>query len=286
MNSIDAKGKEFLQLNAPGNDGYGQEGSKGDNGINGNSVYFSSYRDASVPECRALIIEGKELSDNPQYVSSDIEYKTNDFIIDRSGHVYLLKKEGDEVSLMKMHNIFSSGSIIQDFTCTLKVHDTPDSSYFYKKPNESFIGNYNDNTGSPYIYHRDRYKGFYCGSWLVFDVNITEGSDYLYKYVLMLPNGLKIENMTTTSSYEMFVDNRFLYGCRFNEADNPNDENVPTLKTVGNYHNIEVNGEYDYDFTAALAAKIINTCTAYVEVTDKISRKTYRRYAENIARER
>lgn len=274
MNSIDAKGSEFLQLNAPGNDGYGQEGSKGENGINGNSVYFSSFQDASVAECAQLIMDGKEPSENPQYVSSRINYKTNDVIIDRMGHVYMLKID-DEVHFMRMHNIFSYGSVINNIDCKLHISDVPQTQYYYRVPNESYIGEYNDNSGSPYIYHRDRYKGFYCGSWIVFDVNVMELSDYLYKYVLMLPNGLKIENTTTTSSHAMFVDNRMLYGCVFDDSS--------VLKEVGNYHNIDNNDEYSYLFTYALSEKIIN-CTAYVEVTDKISHKVYRKYVRNIER--
>lgn len=277
MNSIDAKGSEFLQLNAPGNDGYGQEGSKGENGIDGNSVYFSSFQDASTAECAQLIMEGKELSDNPQYVSSHINYKTNDVIIDRMGHVYMLKID-DEVYFMRMHNIFSYGSVINNIDCKLHISDVPQTQYYYRVPNESYIGEYNDNSGSPYIYHRDRYKGFYCGSWIVFDVNVMELSDYLYKYVLMLPNGLKIENTTTTSQHTMFVDNRFLYGCVFDESP----EETATLKEIGDYHNIEQTNEYGYNFTAALARKIIDTCTAYVEVTDMTSHKVYRKYARRI----
>lgn len=283
MNSIDAKGNEFLQLNAPGNDGYGQEGSKGENGIDGNSVYFSSYEDASVPECAELILLGKELSNNPQYISNQVEYKTNDMIIDKSGHVYMLNvdTENNAVTFLRMHNIFSYGSAINSVECKLHISDIMNSQYFYKVPNESYIGTYNDNTGSPYIYHRDRYKGFYCGSWIVFNVSITDLSDCLYKYVLMLPNGLKIENTTTTSEYQMFVDNRFLYGCLFEE--NPTAEE-DTLKQIGNYHSIEENNEYSYNFARALSQKIIDNCTAYVEVTDLVSRKVYRKYARNIQR--
>ena len=43
MNSIDAKGYNFLQQNSPGNDGYGQIGLKGETGEDGNSVYFTPY---------------------------------------------------------------------------------------------------------------------------------------------------------------------------------------------------------------------------------------------------
>ena len=278
MNSIDAKGSEFLQLNAPGNDGYGQEGSKGETGINGNSVYFSSFKDASVPACAELILQGKELSNNPQYVSSTIEYKTNDVVIDKSGHVYMLNIDNDTVTFLSMRNIFSYGSIIDNMDCVLHISDTPQTQFFYKVPNENYVGEYNDNSGSPYIYHRDRYKGFYCGSWILFDVNVTELSDCLYKYVLMLPNGLKIENTTTTSQHTMFVDNRFLYGCVFDESP----EETATLKEIGDYHNIEQTNEYGYNFTAALARKIVDTCTAYVEVTDMTSRKVYRKYARRI----
>lgn len=283
MNSIDAKGNEFLQLNAPGNDGYGQEGSKGENGIDGNSVYFSSYEDASVPRCAELILSGKELSNNPQYISDQVEYKTNDMIIDKNGHVYMLNvdTENNAVTFLRMHNIFSYGSAINSVECKLHINNITNSQYFYKVPNESYIGPYNDNTGSPYIYHRDRYKGFYCGSWIVFNVSITDLSDCLYKYVLMLPNGLKIENTTTTSEYQMFVDNRFLYGCLFEE--NPTSEE-DTLKQIGNYHNIEENNEYSYNFARALSQKIIDNCTAYVEVTDLVSHKVYRKYARNIQR--
>lgn len=284
MNSIDAKGNEFLQLNAPGNDGYGQEGSKGENGTDGNSVYFSSYKDASVQECVNLILAGQELSNNPQYVSEHVEYKTNDVIIDKSGHVYMLNIDTDNntVSYLRMHNIFSYGSAIDNVDCKLHVNNTANSEFYYKVPNENYIGEYNDNTGSPYIYHRDRYKGFYCGSWIVFNVNTTELSDCLYKYVLMLPNGLKIENTTTTSKHQMFVDNRFLYGCLFDE---PTSSEDPTLKEIGNYHSINENNEYGYNFTRALSQKIIDTCTAYVEVTDLISHKVYRRYARQIVRD-
>lgn len=279
MDSIDAKGNEFLQLNAPGNDGYGQEGSKGENGIDGNSVYFSSFQDASVTECAELIRLGKELSDNPQYISREVTYKTNDIIIDKSGHVYMLKIDNDTVTFIRMHNIFSYGSVISNASCAIRISDVPQTQYYYRVPNENYIGEYNDNSASPYIYHRDRYKGFYCGSWLYFDVNIIESSDYLYKYVLMLPNGLKIENTTTTSSHSMFVDNRMLYGCLFDTQ-----VDSSTLKEIGNYHSIYENNEDGYDFTWALSEKIINECTAYVEVTDKVSSKVYRKYIRNIER--
>lgn len=282
MNSLDNNGKEFLQLNSPGNDGYGQRGSRGDKGTEGNSVYFTPYifetRGEYNAECVELINNGRELSNNPQYPSSHINYKDNDYIIDKHGYAYMIKAISAELpqdKFMKMQNLFSGGSGI-GLQCRMHIGETRDSSFYYKVPNESYIGPYNDNTGSPYIYHRDRYNGYFCGSWLRFEVSASADVNYAYKYVLRLPNGLKIENMAYTSTYEMFVDNRILYTCFFDSATNEE------LKTYGNYHNVEETDEYSFEFSRKLAEVMTATCTAYVEVTDKDSGKVYRKYATEI----
>lgn len=271
MNSIDAKGNEFLQLNKPGNDGYGQQGLKGDTGKHGNSVYFSAYR--NISDITDLISNNKELSDNPNYPQQETQYKSNDCVIDSAGNVTMIKIKSGNLSFIQMENLLSSGSFINYMQCHVKISNNPDSRYYYKIDNENYIGSYNDNSASPYIYHRDRYNKNICGFWLNFNIALDIESDYLFKYVIVLPNGIKIENIANTTTYEMFFDNRFLYGCFFGNEDNE------SLKNTGNYHTIENNSEYSYEFTEELASKMTN-CTAYTEIIDKVSGKIYRVYSD------
>lgn len=290
MNSIDAKGYNFLQQNAPGNDGYGQIGIKGDTGSNGNSIYFTPYV-LSTPEgmraCIDHILEGKELSDNPLYESADVTYKVNDYILDKLGNVYILKTwkgEADDeelpFSIVYLNNIFSKGSVTgSTLQCILNMSPNESSDYYYKKKyNDDFIGPYNTKTGSPYIYHRDRYVSRLCGSWLYFTIPLSdqEYHDYIYKYVLLFPNGQRLEKVTKTSSCEMFVDNRYFYSCRFS------DEVTEELINLAAYHSIEENDEYSFPFTYSLVSNGISMCKAYVEITNKDTHSIYRVYADTI----
>ncbi len=288
MYSIDAKQYNFLQQNSPGNDGYGQIGSKGDTGINGNSVYFTPYilkADGVLnDDCRDLIEEGKELSDNDFYDKKDVTYKTNDLIIDKIGNVYTLRfseSTGELENVIFLSNIFSQGSITGNLlTCNIKCEAAPDSSAYFKYPNSAFLGEYDTKTCSPYIYHRDRYVGRLCGSWVYFSIAIPE-SDYgnfIYKYTLLFPNGQRLEKMTENTSCEVFVDNRYVYSCR------PSDASISELSLALNYTNVGNNGEYDYEFSSLISNYIENECIAYVEITDKESRNVYRIYADSIVR--
>ena len=191
MNSIDAKGYNFLQQNSPGNDGYGQIGLKGETGENGNSVYFTPYRlsgeNNDYERCLTLINEGKELSNNLEYESKNVIYKTNDIIVDKLGNVYIIIINEGAFDIKFLNNIFTQGNITgSELICRLNAVFTDSSSeYYYKKRNNNFLGEYNSRTGSPYIYHRDRYQDKLCGGWLYFHVP-TQDQEYLnfiYKYV-------------------------------------------------------------------------------------------------------
>lgn len=291
MNSIDAKGYNFLQQNLPGNDGYGQIGPKGDDGRNGNSVYFTPYIMDSdeIDIVKRHIIEGIELSDNPRYTAKQVEYKVNDLIVDKLGNVYILKtKKSDEATdeefmfdIVFLNNVFSRGSLTGNtLQCVLNYNFTDEESeYYYKKKyNDSFIGPYNTNSGSPYIYHRDRYFSRICGCWLSFAVPMpdTEYRDYIYKYVFLLPNGQRIEKVTGTSSCEMFIDNRYFYGCKLPEPV------TEALRDILAYRSISDNNEHEPEFTYTLFESIAGECKAYVEITNKDTHNVYRIYANGI----
>lgn len=286
MNSIDAKGYNFLQQNSPGNDGYGQIGLKGETGENGNSVYFTPYRLSSDdPEnpadtsiCLELIREGKELSNNSEYESKDITYKVNDLILDKLGNVYILNSAGE---LRKINNIFTQGSIAGTLTCTAHaIFSDPSDEYYYQKQNYNFLGEYNSKTGSPYIYHRDRYQNKLCGSWIHFSISIPENEQLffnnIYKYVILLPNGQKVEKVSNNSSCTIFLDNRYFYSCRFSDTINTR------LKTIANYLSIGENNEYEPEFTYELITNGLPLCKTYVEITNRDTHITYRIYADNI----
>lgn len=292
MNSIDAKQYNFLQQNLPGNDGYGQIGVRGNTGIDGNSVYFTPYvmsTEQGMSQCRELIMAGKELSDNKFYDNKDVVYNTNDLIIDKLGDVYTLRfvdnpdAETNEIeNIIYLTNIFSEGSITGNaLQCTLKCDESADSSSYYRgQPNSACLGEYDPKTCSPYIYHRDRYIGRLCGSWLYFSITIPE-SDYgnfIYKYTLLFPNGQRLEKMTENSTCEIFVDNRYVYSCR------PSDSSIAELFGTLSYNNVNNNQEYAYEFSNLIADYIVNECMAYVEISDKESRNVYRVYADTIMR--
>lgn len=291
MNSIDAKGYNFLQQNSPGNDGYGQIGLKGETGEDGNSVYFTPYilsLSSNVGICDELIREGKELSDNPEYESKSVIYKVNDIIIDKLGDVYILKNwSSDEhdtlFNIVYLNNIFTQGNITgSDLSCILNVVFTdPTSEYYYKKRNDNFLGEYNGRTGSPHIYHRDRYQEKLCGGWISFSIPTAdqEYRNFIYKYVIMLPNGQRIEKVTNASACDMFLDNRYFYSCRFSQE--VNDE----LKSLANYKSINNTGEYEPEFTYKLLTEGVALCKAYVEITNRDSHLTYRLYANTISLE-
>lgn len=295
MNSIDAKGYNFLQQNMPGNDGYGQKGIMGDTGGDGNSVYFTPYiltNEADSSACRDLILKGKELSNNPLYVNKHVEYKVNDIILDKLGNVYILKDKGDNSDLENfpfiiffLSNIFERGSVTgNSLQCTVNYSENPESDYYYKKKyNDDFIGAYTNKTGSPFIYHRDRYVSRLCGSWVTFNIPTIEQEfhDYLYKFVFVFPNGQKLEKQTHASSCEIFLDNRYFYSCGLSDPDNQNGK-VAALRTYANYHSNASTGEYDIYFTAALLAIFIEKCMAYVEITNKETNDVYRIYADSI----
>ena len=291
MNSIDAKGYRFLQQNLPGNDGYGQDGFIGDTGNSGNSVYFTPFilnTTEGMNKCVEYILDKKELSDNPLYEGKAVEYKINDIILDKLGNVYILKAYTEYTdnttervlpfSIEYLNNVFTQGSITGSYLqCVLNISPEETSEYYYKKKyNDSFIGGYNIYTGSPYIYHRDRYVSRICGAWLCFNIPLPDQDyhNYIYKYVLLLPNGQRVENITNTSSFEMFVDCRYFYGCFFDNADN--------LRDLAAYHSINNTQEYSYEFVYALIMTGINKCKAYVEITNADTHNIYRIYTDGI----
>lgn len=299
MDSIDAKGFKFLQQNNPGNDGYGQIGLKGETGKDGNSVYFTPYiLSKSYNECITLIKEGKELSNNPNYDSKRIIYKVNDLIVDKHGDVYILKswssiktdnvtEEHDEpFKIEKLNNIFTQGNNINNLNCNLNVVFSDNKSeFYYKRQNDNYLGEYNNISGSPYIYHRDRYQDTICGGWVSFSIpqKDQEYANYIYKYVLLLPNGQRIEKVTNTSSCIIFLDNRYFYTCRFDAMHENNITNF--LRSKANYESIYNTKEYTPEFTYNLLTIGIEYCKAYVDVTNRDTHTVYRKYAEKIERD-
>lgn len=273
MNPYDLQRYMFLSKNKPGNDGYGQTGSKGKKGQSGNSVFFTPC-DLSVEEsvniCLERIAAGQELSDNADYKSAAVTYRNNDYILDSRARIYILRMEDGETSLEFLRDLYESSSPVADATCRTYVDDSSTGLGFLQK-NPAYLGEYSKVSSSPYIYHRDRYSDVIPGVWVEFTLQLTadaDTQDYTYRYVLMLPDGRRVERYSGVPVCDMFVENRMLYGC-----DTSLGENAIGYRCIGD------SSEYDEETAEKFRNEIMQNCTAYAEVM-AVNGRIYRKYID------
>lgn len=287
--SIELNGKEFLQKNLPGNDGYGQVGTCGLPGNMGNSIYYTAFdlsNESDMEACLSLINAGKELTNNEKYIKGkSIQYNNYDYIIDKNGIIFLLQKnEESEFELSIFRNLFKKAKLIDHLTMYIDVNvDNPEQRYYYKQTNEDYIGKEFDTvTSSPYLYHRNSYNKNIYGFYIIFKVSLavtaeesTEENEArvdvsTFKYTLLLPNGQKLEAYYQGTEYPMFIDIRNLYGMASTLYDGVCDSE---------YVSINDNKEYSPETVASYANFVKNNCIPYVEAYTSTG-KIYRKYKE------
>ena len=86
-------GEDVVPTYMPGVTSYGQEGSEGNTGDNGPSVYYTSYNlsdEEEQIECNLRIANNQLLSNNLQEDSYNTEYMAGDIVIDSVGGIYTI----------------------------------------------------------------------------------------------------------------------------------------------------------------------------------------------------
>lgn len=210
-------GQDIVPEYLPGVPSYGQEGAEGNIGETGPSIHYSSYNiEEDLETCEKLLNKGKSLSNNLDEVESP-EYMENDYILDSIGTFWRVKSEKNgEAFYLENANIANSpgGNAFLDFQASCVTSYIRNSRMTNKTDNELYKSDYDDTSSSPKVYHRQIYEKYTYGNWILFKVILNEGfeaSDFLYKYVLLLPNGEQLSMTSDDPHAIMYVDNNLFY---------------------------------------------------------------------------
>lgn len=304
-------GKGALPKYAPGVPGYGQKGAPGNTGDDGENVYYSSYiisNETDRANAEEKINTGKSLSNNALYNDGkNINYKVGDIVLDAEGIFYKIRYD-DTTNLLKFSgedtqvNINTNSSLtIDDFSVACvtsfkikktevdpdlsnetnasdeNIPDYDDNTLSWKIENPYYLGDYDNNSKSPYTAHKNYYSKYLYGNHIKFTIASKDPIDNcVFKYCLAFPSGEMISKMSNNMSETIFVDNRFVYDNIGDEAFSEYQYDIDsngTLKDVKSI--IEELGEEDR-YIAIIASEYIKKyCKAYAEITTG-SNTTYR----------
>lgn len=213
----------FMPEYLPGIIGYGQNGAPGDNGEDGNTIFYSSYDlsrgSKDLSKVKNAILSNKQLSNNLD-ILSDEKYKEGDLIIDKTGSFYYIKTLSNRnVVIESCANTISS--IYSDITKKFNKFDVVCNTSFLKSSNKkweqdnpNYINDPDRLSYSMKVYHHNRLEEKIYGNFVNFKLT-TSGdiSDYTYKFVLVMPTGQTFDYYSDTPSATIFLENKYIYGC-------------------------------------------------------------------------
>ena len=310
----------YIPTYKPGCAAYGQDGTNANTGETGSSVYYSSIDFSNIftsdkstlSKINSLIKSGKPLSNNDILVKNEndrINYKPNDIIIDSTGSFYYL----DEALSVKSCDFdvevkSELAKNIKNFNvyCTTKYYN---SAKIKNETQNVFINN--DVTSYKFI-HNDSNSDKLYGNYIKFDLNFESSFDYskfIFKYVLILPDGRVLEHYNNAASDVIFIENRLLFNCvdsltkcdmasitmqkikdSLEEKNQWNDLSVvtpdehlnKTLKELLSYDGVSNNGLSSKSISIIMSYVIRNNCYAYVEILDKETGEMFRLNVDDI----
>lgn len=292
-------GEDVIPNYMPGVPSYGQEGSEGNTGEKGSSVYYTSY---TLPNdlilCNDKIASNKLLSNNLNEDAYN-EYMEGDLVIDSIGNIY--KIESIKGTLMIVINPNESrnstamgGEIFTNFECKIISSLLPRSSYpcNIENPNLLTLDNL-ENFNTCKLYYSKKLNPSCQGNWIAFSIEMigTSDNDFVYYFNLVLPNGEVLTNISYNPYAVIFVENRYFYGCFGCAETNINFNNdikkifgVDVTKKLSdknindliNYISFDNNYETNNYVSVLMSYYIHKYCTAYVEVCNNNTGKIYR----------
>ncbi len=287
-------GEDVIPTYMPGVPSYGQEGSEGNTGDVGPSVYYTSYSlPSDIIECNLKISQNKLLSNNINKDSYN-EYMEGDLVIDSLGNIYKIESINGTLMIPVDADVHDStnlgGEVFTDFKCKISTSFIRNSSNSPKITNRNF-----DNSGpkSYKLYHSRNFQKEIYGNWISFSIKAMTAAQntFVYYYNLVLPNGECLRTISSSSHAKMFVDNRYLYGCYgCAETSIANDSyakkvfgldifnkiGYSSINDLIKYNSFFDNDEKNIYATILVSYYIHKYCTAYVEIHNKTNGKIYR----------
>lgn len=291
-------GRGVLPIYLPGIPAYGQKGAPGNTGINGSSIYFSSYNlELYNDEIINKIKAGEPLSNNQDYNKKNllVKYIDNDIFIDVTGNFYVLKFINGEPVLDKLYTGIYSQSPIKfhyfniGFKTSFVNEETisdDDKKFLWRQPNPLYIvADTGDRTNNKI--HDEYYSPYVYGNYIQFKLNIDSENPCTYKFYIELPDGEVISINSKEPDPIIFIDNKYCYSCndfynyrvpvdktRMNIFRRLEDNNSGFTKTVKQI--FDEYSEASPEFSAMTEHYISNKCKMYAEVTDQLMSNIYR----------
>ena len=299
-------GEDVIPTYMPGISSYGQEGSEGNTGDKGSSVYYATYDlsdEDDLAACNEKIKNNLVLSDTEDLPLYNGEYMIGDIIIDSLGNLYVIEEvdgvlqvpAGEETENASTAEMFKDFKV-RTVTSFLRNSDYPpyikEDSYKKLAELQRF-----DKFGF------DEMRQKIYGNWLAFNITpLVKSTSYSYTFSLVLPSK-EVLSVTSDDPYaKMFVDNRYFISCGGGETIIPVEDPYDTGKEMfGSDIRTKVENENVNDFIYNSYPKYGNTvfevetdeeqlkyatmltsyyihtqCTAYVEIKNKITGKIYR----------
>lgn len=204
-----------------GTPGYSPQGSKGNDGKNGYSIYYSSFGsdDISIEKIKSLINGKKVLSSNDNYMSDEIvEYRDHDMIMTNDASIFIIS--GIDDGNVYINHIGSIKKALRNKDTTPFSNDT--SIGIIISNIQDTVQNYNYsvyNVASPLWHHRDANDSSMHGNTLMIEdvnrfkdkLNDVDGSTGTL--VINFRDGLRYEKIITVSNADdgIFIENGYLY---------------------------------------------------------------------------
>ena len=305
-------GEDVVPTYMPGISSYGQEGSEGNTGDIGSSVYYTTYDlsdEDELKKCNEKIKNNLVLSDTDNSQLYNKEYMLGDIVIDTLGNIFVIESGADGLEILSTTSEDESPvkEMFKDFTVKVSTSFLRNSAYpGYVENSDVITLDKIKNYGSAGI---DQLREKIFGNWITFSITPTVKSEpYVYTFCLVLPSK-EVLSINTSSPYgKMFVDNRYFSQvseyARIPEDDPNGTGNImfgsDVRNKIGNasadrfikdsiykfeYNNGFGTSEYEFEEYYAEEAKyasmlisylIHRTCSAYVEVKNKYTGKIYR----------
>lgn len=305
-------GEDVVPTYMPGISSYGQEGSEGNTGDIGSSVYYTTYDlsdEDELKKCNEKIKNNLVLSDTDNSQLYNKEYMLGDIVIDTLGNIFVIESGADGLEILSTTSEDESPvkEMFKDFTVKVSTSFLRNSAYPGYVENEDVITLDKIRNYSSVGIDQLREKIF--GNWITFSITpLVKSEPYVYTFCLVLPSK-EVLSINTSNPYgKMFVDNRYFSQvseyAKIPEDDPGGTGNImfgsDVRNKIGNasadrfikdsiykfeYDSGFGTSEYEFEEYYAEEAKyasmlisylIHRTCSAYVEVKNKYTGKIYR----------
>lgn len=305
-------GEDVVPTYMPGISSYGQEGSEGNTGDIGSSVYYTTYDltdEDELKKCNEKIKNNLVLSDTDNSQLYNKEYMLGDIVIDALGNIFVIESGSDGLEILSTTSETESYTkeMFKDFTVKVVTSFLRNPEYpGYVENTEPVTLDKIRNYSSVGI---DQLRKKIFGNWITFSITpLVKTEPYVYTFCLVLPSK-EVLSITSDNPYaKMFVDNRYFSQVSLlnTYARIPEDDPYDTGKLmfgsdvrnkVGHADaytfiqdsiykfkfgtTIEYPFEEYYKEEAKYASMLISylihrTCSAYVEIKNKYTGKIYR----------